>query len=791
MSDRSNHLVAADAADARIVITGAGLVTSLGLSRADSWRRICAGDSGIVPLTALEQTPMDPRGGGQVPAIPSQKDEDSTQSRESRYLRLAIEQALTEAKASDALPYEAHRCGIAIGTTLHGMRAAGRFLREKSPEPLRAFLAPAVLRDSVIAQQLLGLSVTTCSACSSSLASVGLAMTLLRSGELDLVICGGYDPISEYAYAGFNALRLVAKGPIRPFCRDREGMKLGEGYAVLVLERETDARQRGAHALAQVLGFGESADAHHLTQPHPQGDGAFRAMRQAITAANVSPDKINLISAHATGTPDNDRGEEAALRQVFGASLPTKPIVAFKSALGHTLGGAGATELILAMMALEHGIIPPTAGASPTELEFADLRITAKAEPSPLTFSLNNSIGFGGANASVVLGRGDALPVVSRETLNGSPPRDVVITGIGVVLPGMVGNEAFVQRMISANAQPITQDAPPISDAELGELVNARRVRRLSDYVKLSLAATTEACRDAGLDDDQRAGSSAILGSTHGSANYSVQYYREIVEQGIDAANPMLFAEGVPNAAAAHLSMAFGFKGGCQTIIGSRTSGLDALRLAVLRVAMGEADRIIVSAAEERSEIVDSAYAHCGLHGGPGAGLPFSGNGFLTGCGAVTLVIESADAAAKRKATPRAKVIASAGAACLSLDAQQLQAQAQRVYEQLGRPAAVISSACGTAFDLIEAGPLQGRAVTLSSMAGHAADAFSVTPLAGIAAALLTGRLPRLRCEPAKLGLTATAATGNDRATNFAVLCTDFQGLLTGIRLAALPASSL
>ena len=774
MSDGTNH------ADARIVITGAGLVTSLGLNRAEVWRRICLGESGIVPLTALEQTPDDPRGGGQVPG--AEPDDRSAQTRESRYLQSAIEQALREAKADGALPYTPNRCGIAIGTTLHGMRAAGRFLRGQSAKPLHDFLAPAVLRDTGIASQFTGLSVTTCSACSSSLASVGLGITLLRSGALDLVICGGYDPISEYAYAGFNSLRLVTKGPIRPFCRDREGMKLGEGYAVLVLEREADAEARGAATLAHVLGFGESADAHHLTQPHPDGDGASRAMQQAIAAANVSPQHIDLLSAHATGTPDNDRGEEQAMRRVFGESLPSKPIVAFKSALGHTLGGAGAVELILSMMALEHGVIPPTAGASAGALEFPDLRIPARAETAPLKVTLNTSIGFGGANASVVLSRGDA----SRPAPNGEGTlNDVVITGIGVVLPGMIGNDAFIARMNDASAEPITQDAAPITDDELGSLVNARRVRRLSEYVKLSIAATTEACRDAGLDDGQRAACSAILGTTHGSANYSHQYYREIVEDGIDAANPMLFAEGVPNAAAAHVSMTFGFKGGCQTIIGSRTSGLDALRLAALRIRMGETERVVVSAAEERSEIVDTAYAHCGLRSDQATGLPFSEKGFVSGCGAVTLILESADAAAARQAKVRAKVIATASSAGLSLDLKQLAELVHQLYAQLGDPTAIIGSAHGTWLDRLELSGVPDKAI-ISSMAGHTADAFSVTPLAAIAAALLTGKLPRLYGErTASAG--PVAATGAEPATDWAVIGTDFQGLAAGARLNALP----
>ena len=187
-----------------------------------------------------------------------------------------------------------------------------------------------------------GFSATNCSACSSSLGSIALGVSLLRSGQLDLLVAGGYDTISEYVYAGFNSLRLVAAlSALRPFTKDRQGMKLAEGYGIVILERADDAARAAISPLATILGYGESADAHHLTQPHPQGEGAARAISAALTSAGLTPAQIDLIAAHATGTPDNDAGEYAALSRVFGAGLARVPVVAFKSHLGHTLGGGG------------------------------------------------------------------------------------------------------------------------------------------------------------------------------------------------------------------------------------------------------------------------------------------------------------------------------------------------------------------------------------------------------------------------------------------------------------------
>ena len=740
-----------------IVITAAELVTSLGTNRREVWRRICDGDSGIAPLTALEQAPSDNRGGGQAPELPV--DFCSDQPREVRYLRWTIEKLLREAGALESLPVPADRCGIVMGTTLHGMRAAGRFFREGSHELLRSFLAPPVLAAATSDRGICGAALTTCSACSSGLGAIGLGMTLLRSGELDYVICGGYDPISEYAYAGFGSLRLIASGPVRPFGRNREGMKLGEGYAALILEREVDAKRRGVPVLAKLLGYSESADAHHLTQPHPQGAGAARAMAAAVRSGGLTPDDVDLLCAHATGTPDNDRGEHAAMQQLFGDRLRQLPVAAFKSRLGHTLGGAGAIELILAMMALEHGIIPPTAGVTARDIEYDDLQLHEKATPAPLRVSLNTSIGFGGANASILIGRADVASPDAVHSQSGFALREVVITGVGVVLPTMVGNETFIAKLNRANDHVALEPLPTIEDAEIEHLVTARKMRRLSAYVKLSIAATAEACRDAALDPALHESVSVLLGSMHGSAGYSGDYYREIVEKGIDAANPMLFAEGVPNSAAAHVSMAFGFKGGCQAILGSRTSGLDALRLATLRITTGECERIVVSAGEEQAAIINDVYGRCGLMD---RGEP-SGHSLTFGCGAVTLILESRQAAEQRGITPRATIKATCNAVASLVNPREAIERGRGAWNRLGPADAVVTSAADSSLDRFENAIMQTATHKTCNMANLIGEAFSVLPLAGLAAALLS--------------------TTETSSKSIAVLATDYTGLITAARL--------
>jgi 3-oxoacyl-[acyl-carrier-protein] synthase II len=778
----------------RVVITGAEVVTCLGASRAETWRGVVAGRCGMRTLTAME-SPLPPdKLGGQAVDLPG--DYEPGSPREVRYLKWTIERALAEAGALEALPYDGGRCGFMLGTTLHGMRAGGEFLRSGDHAPLGKFLAGHTLAQAAGKLGISGLAATTCSACSSSLGSVALGVTLLKNREFDLVVCGGYDTISEYAYGGFNSLRLVAEGPLRPFGKDRQGMKLGEGYGIVILERLEGARRRGATVLAEVLGYGESADAHHLTQPHPDGDGAARAMAAALAAARVGPAEIGLIAAHATGTPDNDAAEYKALARVFGDELPRVPVVGFKSHLGHTLGGAGAVEMVLAMEAMREQTVPPCASVTADDAEFADLRLSVgPATPAKIGATLSTSLGFGGANTCVVLGpapKVEAPAVHGRGKVGGEAARergrDVFITGVGVVVPGAVGNEAFLARLAAAGAPAWDQLGGAIPEEQYIHLLNARRVRRMSEQVKLQLAATAVACADAGIADVPAfaAQCGAVLGSTHGSTQYSVTYYGEIVRQGVVGANPMLFAEGVPNASSAHLSLMLGVKGACQTIIGTRTAGLDALRLAAARIAGGEWERAIVGAAEEHAPLIEEAYRHCGLcaTGGPSAAFGGTG-GFVAGSAAVALILEGGDALRARGGTARGRVLAGAGARRVAADDPT--GAYRRVLERLGAARHVLTSANGTWVDRAELAAVRrcgaGGAV-VGSVYGHAPEAFSAGPLVGLAGAALAGRMPKLVGGGPGDGGDVVAATGAETPEGVVALCTDYcDGSVSGVRM--------
>lgn len=255
---------------------------------------------------------------------------------------------------------------------------------------------------------LTGAAITTTTACASGLSSIGLAMMMLRAGRLDLTITGGYDPMCVYTYAGFNSLMLVDGEAIRPFDAERKGLKIGEAYGLLALERRGDALRRGARILGEVVGYGESSDAHHLTRPHPDGEGAVRAMRSALTEAGLRPEQIDHINAHGTATPNNDLSEYRAMEQVFGPHLRRIPVSAVKSALGHALGGAGGVEAILTLLAIRSNTAPATLHTRCVDSGMPDLDlVTDQPRAHPIRRAMTNSFGFGGSNASLILGASD------------------------------------------------------------------------------------------------------------------------------------------------------------------------------------------------------------------------------------------------------------------------------------------------------------------------------------------------------------------------------------------------
>lgn len=323
-------------------------------------------------------------------------------------LLLAAQEAWTQSGWTPA-----ERIPLVFGTTSGGMTLGQAFLRQTLATPDIRSRQPSRMIHYNAHQQALNLCDTLGfegpvtiigNACASGANAIGQAFDLIRGGQAERVLTGGYDALCELTFAGFDSLQALSPTPCRPFDAQRNGLSLGEGAAVLTLESLEHARQRNAEILGEIIGYGAVTDVHHLTQPHPQGDAACAAMTAACASARVGPEEVDYVNAHGTATPQNDAAEATAINRWAGPRAETLPVSSTKASIGHLLGAAGAVEAVVCLMALREQWLPP-------QIEFASadplcrFPIVRKPTDSRLNVALSNSFGFGGANATLALRR--------------------------------------------------------------------------------------------------------------------------------------------------------------------------------------------------------------------------------------------------------------------------------------------------------------------------------------------------------------------------------------------------
>jgi 3-oxoacyl-[acyl-carrier-protein] synthase II len=579
-----------------IAIIESAAAGALGSDRDALAMALISDHTGVSAPDALEQVPAIGAGTGEVRSVCL----DRGPGRAEQLLGMV----LTELKrrAGPRWPTVPQRSMLVLGTTLAGMRHCGQALRREE-WPTHGSTS---LRDlgrtpaGAVAQRALGRAaprdfqggvISLSCACASALSAIAHACSLLRAGSADAVVAGGYDPISEFAYGGFHALQLVATGPLSPFAKDREGMKLGEGCALVLLRRLEDVGP-DERVLGVIDAIGESSDAHHLTQPHPTGAGAAAALERVLRSGLPG-----LMLAHATGTPGNDDAEYCAYLSVLGDALADVPVIALKSRLGHPLGAAGALELVATLRCLDEDHVPAGGGRAPDRLAYAGLDLvhgTGRHGSPESVCAL--AAGFGGANVAVRVER--AVRLVRSETsthwLQGITP---TILASGVVCSAGLGFEALDLRS--------NDDDPNGAVHHAIGLLDAARTRRLSDLAKLMLAAVEQLRRSVGADHGWLRETPLIAATWHGAVDFTDRYYSDLIRSGIDHANPMLFAESVPNIGSAHISMANGITAASSTVVGTRTAAIEALALARARFLAGTWRRALVVAADECSPHVD------------------------------------------------------------------------------------------------------------------------------------------------------------------------------------------
>lgn len=410
----------------RVVITGVGAITPLGLSQAATWDALLAGRSGIGPITRFDASELRTNFAGEVRDFDPANYMDRKEARRLdpyiQYALAATKEAIADAKL-DLSVEQANRIGCIVGSGVGGVQslaegfeiAASKGLRRLSP-----FMAPNMLVDSAagkiaIEYNIHGVNHAVVSACASGTSACGEAFEVLRRGDADVMVSGGSEAaLVPLIVGGFDVMGALSQrntdpeAACRPFDVDRDGFVISEGAAIVIMETEEHALARGAHIYAEVIGYGSSADAYSMAAPHETGRGAVDAMSMALRKAatyGVQPHDINYINAHGTSTRLNDKTETWAIKHVLGEHAYNVKISSTKSMTGHLLGGAGALETIICARVIEEGMIPPTINLDNQDPE-CDLNYTPhKAVQATVDVTLSNSFGFGGHNATIMLRR--------------------------------------------------------------------------------------------------------------------------------------------------------------------------------------------------------------------------------------------------------------------------------------------------------------------------------------------------------------------------------------------------
>ncbi|MCM3570003.1 beta-ketoacyl-ACP synthase II [Neobacillus mesonae] len=403
----------------RVVVTGVGAVTPLGNDVETTWKGILAGKSGIGPLTRVNADEYPAKVAGEAKDFDPEAFIDRKDARKmDRFTQFAVASALMAVKDADLTINEenSHRVGVWIGSGIGGMETFENqfetFLA-KGYRRVSPFFVPMLIPDMATGQVSItlgarGFNSCTVTACATGTNSIGDAFKVIQRGDADVMVSGGAEaPITRMSVAGFCANKALSTNPdpktaSRPFDKNRDGFVIGEGAGIVILEELEHALARGAKIYAEIVGYGATGDAYHITAPAPGGEGGARAMKMAIDDAGLKPEDIDYINAHGTSTDYNDKFETLAIKEVFGENAYNTPMSSTKSMTGHLLGAAGGVEAIFTVLAMRDSILPPTINYETPDPECDLDYVTNAARSKEINAAMSNSLGFGGHNATIV-----------------------------------------------------------------------------------------------------------------------------------------------------------------------------------------------------------------------------------------------------------------------------------------------------------------------------------------------------------------------------------------------------
>lgn len=591
----------------RVYVVSTGAVTPYGSSADALWRGVSSGDIAIRKVKHLDTRGYSTSLGGEVtaevPPSPIAATVDGFRDRTYDFMFAAAEDAVSpHAQTFAAIPPE--RRGLVLGTCNGGMLSSIHWFahRDASSPRLPLYGPPQAMAEALAAHyKVRGPVLTINTACAAGANALGLAADLIASSEADIVLMGGSDALADLSYAGFNSLGSLSPRPAAPYSVERSGLSLGEGSGMILLVSDDVLTGCELDPIAEIRGYGLSADGYHPTAPRPDGSGAARAIRAALNDAGIDSSQVDYVNSHGTGTPKNDTAEANATKAAIPEAESHTPVSSTKSLIGHLLGAAGAVEAVVTIHALHNQIVPPTASLTDADPE-CRLRHVPRAEPRPVKVAVSNNFAFGGANASVVL--------ASPGSHTAPPPRqrrNVAITGLGAFSRAGRG----IHHLFSPDTETRHTTPPGQLSLTTHPYVATRQLRRMDRISSFSLLAAGDALHDAGLATKEGVYNEEIgvlFGTGLGPMEATEQFYTPVHDHGASAANPAIYPNLVYNAPAGVVATQLRVVGPTSTITTGHASGASAAAYAADHVASGKTTAMLAVASDTLTPAVIDAY---------------------------------------------------------------------------------------------------------------------------------------------------------------------------------------
>ncbi|MCL2330194.1 MAG: beta-ketoacyl-[acyl-carrier-protein] synthase family protein [Phycisphaerae bacterium] len=664
----------------RVVISGLGLLCGLGFGKDEVGERLATGKCAITLIESFDPSCYDCRYASEVkgyrPEDHFQEAEILIYNRCTQFALLAAREALADARLDLGTIEDRHQIGLAMGSSHCALDMTHQYYRivlgKEDTAIDDAFLFRALHSSTLRAMSyefgINGPFSMVSTACASGTNALGIGMNWLRSGRVKYVLAGASDIFDLSLHAGFWGLKAISPAPCSPFS-GTAGISLGEGATFYVLETLQSAKERNIKPRAELLGYGLSGDAYHATAPDPQGLGILLAIERALENAGISPEQVDYVNAHGTGTNANDETESRVHAKLFGERAADVPISSSKGYFGHATGAAGALEIASTLLCMDRGLIPATLNFTVPRYKFPLDYVPNEPRKKHVDFFLKNSFGFGGNNAAIVVGRVEAAGKARRSE---KPPEEVVITGIGLVSPVGIGYKEFcdglrtgkqtVKRIERFDTSPyMSQYACMLDDfsaARYDRRIDDRRMDRISRFSSVAAALCLD---DAGFSKKRRdVKNVGIIMCVSSAPRHGVdEHFRHILLEGPAHPSSVHFPYSTQNSALGQVALSLGLQGFTTNLHMDGCTGMNGMAYAYEAIRAGQASQLLVGGGDE----VFWTYYHAlslmkELAARDRANVPFASDadGYHPGEGAIFFLVESASSAAQRGATIYARM---------------------------------------------------------------------------------------------------------------------------------------